>query len=135
MNAVNKTITIDKFLKMPESDERYELVDGEVIAKVSPKFFHSQLTMMIWAELSGWAVGRGRVQVEWSVLLKRNDRDWVPVPDLLYVSYDRLPKNWCEDSPCPVTPELVIEIISPEQTFNQLADKAVDYLDAGIDRV
>ncbi|MGA9379775.1 MAG: Uma2 family endonuclease, partial [Phormidium sp.] len=36
---------------------------------------------------------------------------------------------------CSVPPELVIEIISPGQTFGQLAAKARDYLDAGVLRV
>jgi Uma2 family endonuclease len=68
-------------------------------------------------------------------VLKRRGQDWVPVPDLLYVSYDRLAADWLEDSPCPVLPELAIEIVSPEQTFNQLVQKATDYLSAGLDRV
>ncbi|WP_333387433.1 hypothetical protein [Microcoleus sp. B4-D4] len=43
------------------------------------------------------------------------------VPHLLYVSYQRLSRDWNEDEACPVVPELVIEIISPEQTFAHLA--------------
>lgn len=128
-------LTLDEFLSLPENDESYELVDGEAIKKVSPKFFHSRLTSSFWSELSGWASGIGQVAIEWSVVLKRRAKDWVPVPDLLYVSYDRLASDWREDAPCPVLPELVIEIVSPDQTFNQLAQKATDYLSAGVDRV
>jgi Uma2 family endonuclease len=40
-----------------------------------------------------------------------------------------------EDEACPIPPELVIEIISPGQTFGQLAEKATDYLEAGVSRV
>jgi Uma2 family endonuclease len=40
-----------------------------------------------------------------------------------------------EDEACPVPPELVIEIISPGQTFGQLAKKATDYLESGVSRV
>lgn len=127
-------LTLDEFLSLPENDESYELVDGEAIKKVSPKFFHSRLTSSFWSELSGWASGIGQVAIEWSVVLKRRGKDWVPVPDLLYVSYDRLASDWREDAPCPVLPELVIEIVS-HQTFNQLAQKATDYLSAGVDRV
>lgn len=128
-------LTLDEFLSLPENDESYELVDGEAIKKMSPKFFHSSLTTVFWVELSAWSDGIGRVRVEWSVVLKRRGQDWVPVPDLLYVSYDRLASNWREDAPCPVLPELVVEIVSPDQTFNQLAQKATDYLSAGVDRV
>ena len=132
---IRQKITLEEFLSLPESDESFELIDGEIVVKMSPKFFHSSLTTVFWVELSGWCDGLGRVRVEWSVVLKRKGQDWVPVPDLLYVSYDRLSKDWCEDAPCPVLPELVIEIVSPDQTFNLLSRKALDYLSAGVDRV
>jgi Uma2 family endonuclease len=128
-------MTLEQFLSLPENDESYELINGEAIKKMSPKFFHSSLTTVFWVEISGWCDERGRVRVEWSVILKRRGKDWVPVPDLLYVSYDRLAADWREDAPCPVLPELVIEIVSPDQTFNQLAQKATDYLSAGVERV
>jgi Uma2 family endonuclease len=75
------------------------------------------------------------VNPEWAIALKRNGEDWVPVPDLTYISYQRLPKEVMEDEACPVPPELVIEIISPGQTFGQLAKKATDYLESGVSRV
>ena len=87
-------LTLEQFLSLPESDESFELVNGEVVPKMSPKFFHSSLTTVFWVELSSWGDGRGRVRVEWAVVLKRKGQDWVPVPDLLYVSYDRLSKDW-----------------------------------------
>jgi Uma2 family endonuclease len=39
------------------------------------------------------------------------------------------------DEACPTAPELVIEIISPGQSFGDLAEKATDYLKAGVSRV
>ena len=130
-----RELTLEQFLQLPEIDESYELVNGKVIKKISPKFFHSRLTSTLWAELSAWGDGRGQVAIEWSVVLKRGDKDWVPVPDLLYVSFNRLAQDWCEDAPCSVLPELAIEIVSPDQIFNQLAQKATDYLSVGVDRV
>lgn len=128
-------LTLEAFLRLPESDESYELINGEAVKKMSPKFFHSRLTSAFWCELSGWADEVGQVAIEWSVVLKRKGKDWVPVPDLLYVSYSRLGSEWKEDVPCPVLPELAIEIVSTDQAFNQLVEKATDYLRAGIDRV
>jgi Uma2 family endonuclease len=37
--------------------------------------------------------------------------------------------------PCPALPQLVIEIISPSQSFGEMTSKATDYLRAGVDRV
>jgi CRISPR-associated protein Cas5/DevS len=61
--------------------------------------------------------------------------DWVRVPDLTYVSYNRLAVDWFADEACPVIPELAIEIISPGQTFGEMTEKATNYLKAGVSRV
>jgi len=130
-------LTLAEFLALPEEDIACELVDGEAIPKMSPKFFHSTLTMALWSILNSWidATQYGRARVEWAIQLARRERDWVPVPDVLLVSFDRLASHWQEDSPCPVPPELAIEIISPGQPFGRLVAKASDYLSAGVLRV
>ncbi|PSO66625.1 MAG: Uma2 family endonuclease [Cyanobacteria bacterium QH_2_48_84] len=121
----------------PESDDRYELVDGELKPKVSQKFKYSITQLRLLTAINDWCEQQqiGRVLPEWGVLLQRSGNDWVPVPDLTYVSYQRLSPEWDEDAPCPVLPELVIEIISPGQSFGELTEKAEDYLSAGIDRI
>lgn len=130
-----KNLTLSEFLALPEGDTAYELIDGHAIPKMSPKFFHSTAQKKLLFLLDSWSQGRGRVEVEWAITLKRNGRDWVPVPDLLYISYDRLAVDWIADEACPVPPDLVIEIISPGQTFGEMTEKATDYLAAGISRV
>ena len=130
-------LTAQRFLHLPpgEGDITSELIVGEVRPKVAPKFFHAKLTRAFLLLMGPWSVGQGEMCPEWAVILQRQNQDWVPVPDLLYISYDRLPHNWSEDEACPVPPELVIEIISRSQTFGQLATKAQDYLNAGVSRV
>ncbi|MEP6518869.1 Uma2 family endonuclease [Microcoleus vaginatus] len=130
-------LTLEEFLTLPEGegDITYELIDEQAVPKMSPKKFHSRLTRSLIKILEQWGEQRGEIGVEWAVRLTRLGRDWVPVPDLLYVSYQRLSPDWNQDEACPVAPELVIEIISPEQTFGQLAAKARDYLDAKVLRV
>lgn len=135
MPQIQNRLTLKEFLAIPESDVTYELVDGEAVPKMSPKRFHSRVTGSLYAFLNQWCQKRGEVNIEWAIALKRNGEDWVPVPDLTYISYQRLPKEVMEDEACPVPPELVIEIISPGQTFGQLAEKATDYLEAGVSRV
>ena len=89
------------------------------------------LALNQWCESSG----SGLVRPEWAVVLKRQGQDLIPVPDLAYVSYEKLPIEWEEDLPCPVQAELVIEIISPGQSFGEMTSKATNYLLAGVDRV
>ena len=128
-------LTLEEFLALPEGDINYEFVEGQAVPKVSPKFFHSTLQLTLGSLLRAWCKGKGRVGSEWAILLKRKGEDWAPVPDLTYISYERLPKSWNRNEACPALPELVIEIISPDQTLKEFEDKAKDYLEAGVSRV
>jgi Uma2 family endonuclease len=135
MTQVKPQITLQEFLALPLEDITYELLNGELKPKMSPKRFHSRLTLTLSQFLILWAQNRGEVGIEWAVTLKRKGRDWVPVPDLLYVSYSRLSSDVIIDEACPIPPDLAIEIISPNQTFGEMSAKATDYLDAGVMRV
>jgi Uma2 family endonuclease len=133
--AVTHKLTLQEFLALPEGEPYYELIDGEAIPQVSPKRFHCGVQKALLFLLDAWTENRGFFYQEWAVILTRHRQSWVPIPDLLYISYDRLAADWPEDGPCPVAPELVIEIISPDQTFGMMTEKAVDYLSAGVLRV
>lgn len=133
--AIYPRLTLKEFLAIPQTDTAYELIDGAARPKMSPKFFHARSQKSLLLLLDHWCQGKGRVEPEWGMVLQRNGVDWVPVPDLTYISYDRLPADWEEDAPCPVPAELAIEIISPDQTFGEMVEKATDYLIAGVSRV
>lgn len=128
-------LTLEEFFALPADDVTYELVNGEAIPKMSPKKFHSRLTRVLLQLLFEWCGERGEVCPELGIKLTRKNRDWVPIPDLLYISRERFPADWDQDGVCSVPPELVIEIISPGQTFGDLMTKARDYLNAGVLRV
>ncbi|AFY40870.1 Uma2 family endonuclease [Nostoc sp. PCC 7107] len=130
-------LTLQEFLHLPpgEGDTTYELVDGRAIPKMSPKKFHSKLTRVLLNLIEQLCGANGEVCPELAVSLTRKGRDWVPVPDILYISNERLPSDWEEEGVCSVPPDLVIEIISPGQTFGQMMAKAKDYLDAKVLRV
>ncbi|MEG4942082.1 Uma2 family endonuclease [Microcoleus sp. F4-D5] len=135
MVGIGTKLTLAEFLALPDPDVYCEFVDGEAVPKVSPKFFHSSLQGALCRLIRVWCKGRGRVLPEWAILLKRQDKDWVPVPDLTYISYERLPKSWRRNEACPAIPELAIEIISPDQSMKEFEEKAKDYLAAGVTRV
>ncbi|MDZ7967770.1 MAG: Uma2 family endonuclease [Nostoc sp. DedSLP03] len=130
-------LTLQEFLNLPlgEGDITYELVDGQAIPKMSPKKFHSKLTRALLNLIEQCCQGKGEVCPELAVALTRRGRDWMPIPDILYISNERLPPDWDKEGACSVSPDLVIEIISSGQTFGQMAAKAKDYLDAKVLRV
>ena len=128
-------LSLEEFFKLPEEDRNFELIEGEAIAKIAPKLNHSRLTRALCVLLESWSENRGELGIEWAIILQRNNQDWVLVPDLLYISYDKIPKDKLQEGACPLPPELVIEIISPGQSFGSISQKATDYLKAGISRV
>jgi Uma2 family endonuclease len=140
VQSPNKRLTLEEFLALPEGDVTYEFVNGEAVPKykdneMSPKFFHGSTTGALFVILSAWAQEKGRVVIEWAIKLKIENENWMPVPDLTYVSHNLLPADWLKDEPCPVPPDLVVEIISPGQTFGEMTEKAADYIKAGVLRV
>ncbi len=135
MVGAGTKLTLQEFLALPAGDVTYEFVNGQAVPKVSPKEFHSMLTFALTTLLTQWAKQRGRVRLEWALILKRQGEDWSPVPDVTYISYERLPASWKRNEACPLPPELVIEIISPDQTIKDFEAKTKDYFDAGVSRV
>ena len=133
VDTLVKKLTKAEFWAIADAaDITYELIDGVAVAKMSPKYFHARATGKLYVILTDWAVNYGRVEIEWAIDLTET---YSPVPDLSYVSFDRLPLSWEENAACPVAPELVIEIISPGQTFGQMIQKASIYLSNNVLRV
>jgi Uma2 family endonuclease len=135
VQSLPQTITLKAFLASADSNDRIEFINGQAIPKMSPKRFHAKTQKALLKLLDTWAEGRGHFYPEWSVVLTRQGEPWVPIPDLMFVSFDRLAADWNEDAPSPVPPDLAIEIISPEQTFGTMMAKATDYLTSGATRV
>ncbi len=98
------------------------------MGKPFPKCLQN-ISIQLYSQLQDYSsVPGAREKVElfqWAILLKRQGKDWAPLPDLTYISYERLPKSWKRNEACPALPELVIEIISPDQTMKEFEDIAV----------
>lgn len=47
---------------------------------------------------------------------------------MTYISQARIPSDWNGKGFCLGIPELVVEIVSPSQTFGEMTQKATDYL-------
>ncbi|HLP91306.1 MAG TPA: Uma2 family endonuclease [Nostocaceae cyanobacterium] len=133
----DKELTLEEFLKLPinEGDINYELIDGQAVPKMSPQKRHSKLTRAFIKIFELCYDDKCEIYPELSVKLTRKGRDWIPTPDLLYIVAEHLPEDWEEEGICNIIPDLVIEIISPSQSFGKMAEKAQDYLAAKVPRV
>ncbi|MFM1842941.1 MAG: hypothetical protein RLZZ490_1679 [Cyanobacteriota bacterium] len=134
------SLTLAEFLQLPAGDITYEYQDGQAIAKLSSKRIHSRLQPIIWSILEDWGTSPhnanpGSAYTEWAVCLKRHGVDWCPVPDISYIADAKLADLPLGNDACPVPPELVVEILSPGQSFEDMTLKALDYLAAGVQQV
>jgi Uma2 family endonuclease len=63
----------------------------------------------------------------------RDDPERVYGADVCFISYERLPKDAeVPDGVLPVTPNLVVEVRSPTDTWTKVFGKVVDYLGVGV---
>jgi Uma2 family endonuclease len=117
-----------------EAKPAMEWLLGEPVQKVSPRYAHARMQLLIGNALGAWAIGRGRVGPEWRFWLAPGGepRRYL-VPDLAYLSYDRLPRERRgEDVEEPrVAPDAVVEIISPTERNLYVQHKLDVYLRSG----
>ena len=121
-------------LGFPETKPPIESFRGRLVPKVSPRRRHGVLQLEIGAILQGWARGRGDVATEWRFYLLPPKGRWSSlVPDVAYVSYERLPKNApsAQREKPTIAPDLAIEVLSPNDSKRILDEKIELYLEFG----
>jgi Uma2 family endonuclease len=122
-------------ITLPESKPALEWVNGRVLQKVSPQRKHALAQMRFAAALDAWAHGNGRgmVGTEWDFRLQPPGEVRRPlVPDVAYVSYERLPYEDEAAADIPrVAPDAVVEVLSPGDLSKDVEDKVRVYLACG----
>ena len=62
--------------------------------------------------------------------------DLVRIPDVAFISWDRVPGRKMPSEPIPrLAPNLAVEVLSPSNTAGEMAAKREDYFAAGVDLV
>ena len=131
--------TIDDIWRLEQQPlraaERYYLIDGELITKMSPSQHHALIASELARLLGNYVVARGlgRVLVECGYH-PPHDRRTVLLPDVSFESSARAAQPPLT-SYAPYMPDLAVEILSPTQTLAQLQRKAQVYLAHGTEIV
>jgi Uma2 family endonuclease len=122
---------------LPETKPETEWVRGRPLQKVSPTYRHARLQSLMWLALDAWADGRGRVGTEWRFRVVPPGEIIRPlVPDVAYLSYDRLGPEADDAAQVPLgAPSVAVEILSPDDRPHDVRDKVATYLRAGTDAV
>ena len=118
----------------PPGDGLYEIIDGKVVEK-SMGVYEVHVTNLIALFLGRFAFDRQLGYVESEMLFRlggegQNQRR----PDIAYISYQSWPrgKRFPSENAFQVVPDLVVEVVSPSNSANEVEEKIVEYLKAGV---
>lgn len=74
----------------------------------------------------------GRVFAAETGFILRRAPDTVRAPDAAFVAHSRLPADEIPDGYIAVIPDLVVEVVSPNDTRREVREKVEDWLHAGV---
>jgi Uma2 family endonuclease len=126
-----KVYTYDDINSLPEGS--YEIIDGKMVAVTPAGFRHGKFESML-SEVLRKHLGRngyvaaGEVGI---VITKKPFR--LRAADVVYLSKETSPQEPVGMLETP--PDLIIEVISEENTAREINDKVRDYLSIGVKRV
>ena len=128
----NRRYTYADYLEW-EGPQRYQLLNGEVFQMASPSVAHQALLMGLSMQFGNWLQDKP-CKVFAAPLDVRlfpeedNSDDTVVQPDLLVVcDKDKLGKGSVNGAP-----DLVVEIVSPSDSYRESFAKFYHYLEAGV---
>jgi Uma2 family endonuclease len=113
-----------------------ELVRGRFIHMPPTGHPHGTVEANVAAELRAFVKQRrlGKVQSGEVGIITRRNPDTVRGADVVYISNDRLAKARA-DGYLDIAPELVVEIISPNDRWTEINEKVAEYLGCGVTAV
>jgi len=135
--TTTRPITAEEYARLPETSRPTELVRGEVVEMNVPIPKHGYVCLKTARLLGnfvddndlGWVFGNDS-----GVITERNP-DTLRGPDVWYVSYEKLPKGPLPDEYLDVVPDLVIEVLSPDDRWSKVLGKVAEYLNIGVPTV
>jgi Uma2 family endonuclease len=131
--ATTAKLTLDEFLKLPETKPASELVDGEVVQKTMPTYAHAiierLLSLAVSLFLREHPIGDGGP--EFRCIFGPAGQERAFVPDFVFVTAERL-QGLRGDQPFRGAPDLAVEILSPDDRWIEVMEKVRFYLENGV---
>jgi Uma2 family endonuclease len=112
-----------------ESKERYEIINGQkvVMPPATPK--HGLICINLSSRLHQYVNSTSPSMgfIFNSSTMFRTSKGNMRIPDVSFVSRERVNPDFSIEG----TPDLAIEVISPNNTFGEMHDKLVEYFESG----
>jgi Uma2 family endonuclease len=129
--TATKSITAEELLKMGDIG-RCELIYGELVMMSPAGFSHGEIALRIGRLLGNFVEEHdlGVVLAAETGFVVERDPDLVRAPDASFVHKDRVPKTaW--NKYFPGVPDLAVEVVSPDDTKREIAEKVNMWLAHG----
>lgn len=125
MTAHSLRWTLRDLDAMPDDGgwKRYEILNGELWVTRTPHFRHQGVASALTIQLGTWSqqTGLGITVQSPGVIFTPYD---AVIPDLIWISQDRLAHGTNQAGHFTIAPELMVEILAPEEQ-NEWRDKQV----------
>lgn len=134
MAAVEKLVTAEEFLHHPDDGRITELVRGKVVVTNPPFLRHGRICSNVVRILGGFVEQRqiGITASNDTGIITQRDPDTVRGADVAFYSFERLPKGADPEGYAGVAPELVFEVLSPNDRWPEITAKVGEHLAAGV---
>jgi Uma2 family endonuclease len=122
-------VSEEDFLSLPESLDKIELIDGEVVVSPSPSPRHQTIVLRLIVALKHWAdAQKGPIFIGHAPLDVRVNKDRIVQPDVFVIFKDLAHE---EKGPIREVPALCIEVLSQNRMHDRLTKRFI-YGNAGV---
>ncbi len=133
----HRAVSWEEYLNLPLT--RYEIIDGEVIELPTPTLKHQRAVMRLSLKIGRFLADKRYGELfpaPYDFVIRRQPLR-TRQPDLFYLSYERAGdlNALMEQSRLEIAPDLVIEVLSPSDTYSAWRDKLHDYHALGVPEV
>lgn len=133
MTVIQKPVTAEDLLRMPDDGLRRELVEGEVRTMTPAGNVHGRIAIRVAARLFQHVEANdlGVVLAAETGFKIASDPDTVRAPDVAFVLRERVEAAGDLEGYWPGAPDLAVEVVSPNDAYAEVEEKVADWLAAG----
>src|SRR4051794_12868685 len=133
MTVEQKLMTADELFCLPHDGMRHELVRGELRTMPPGGWGHGKKSVkaVVSLALHVEAHGLGEVATNEPGFLLTRSPDTVRAPDVAFVRAERLLEADPERGYYPGAPDLAVEVISPNDLYDEVDEKVGEWLEYG----
>ena len=130
MSTTSQTFTAEDLLRMPDDGFRYELVRGELRKMAAAGHQHGRIAINVTTPLDQYvrAHNLGVVYAAETGFKLASNPDTVRAPDVAFIRRERVEEVGDVGGYWPGAPDLVVEVISPSDTYSEVEEKILEWL-------